>query len=52
MVFGPLATWLVEDGKARAREKGFDEGSTQREMAHLLAPYMQVKWSLMTRHGS
>jgi hypothetical protein len=42
MVFGPLATWLVEDGKARAREKGFDEGSTEREMAHLLAAYIQL----------
>ena len=48
MVFGPLATWPVEDGKARAREKGFDEHSTEREMAHLLAAYMQLSSKVVT----
>jgi hypothetical protein len=52
MVFGPLARWLVEDGKARAREKGFDEGSTEREVAHLLAAYMQLSNKVVPDNSS
>jgi hypothetical protein len=51
-VFGPLATWLVEDGNDRSREKGLDEHSTEREMAHLLAAYMQLSNNVVTDNPS